>query len=238
MNKNLKAATVAAALLTGGALAQTTTVTPVTQTTTVTVTPTGLPLGTRVALEAGFAGGFGGGLFLHIPGAFGDFGVRLGGEFYNLRDPLNDNNLLISAYRALIDDDRESGRSVIVSADGVVRLTEDQLRLYAFAGPRYHLWSATITGRNDNVVESRTFSANQFGLGGGIMAEFPLDANLALSGSAGVDYYFRGPVTGRYSDGTAVTFNPGGSQAERDVYTAFNNPQTLFKLRAGVTYRF
>lgn len=231
--KNLKSLLLIAALGAGAASAQTVTA----QSINVNPAPA-LPQGTRLALELGYGGGLGGGLFLVVPGAFGDFGIRTGVEYYNLNDPFNDNNLLISAYKAVLDGDREAGRSVIISADALARLTQDDLRLYAFAGPRYHMWSGTITGNIANVTQSRTFSANQFGLGAGLMAEYPIADNLAISGSAGMDYYFRAPVSGRYSDGTTVTFTPGGTQADRDVYGAFNNPQTLFKLRAGVTYRF
>ena len=132
---------------------------------------------------------------------------------------------------------REESHNLLFGADLVYQapLPEDQRgALSAFIGPRFNVFSTSLSGSESSVM----FSSNQFGLGGGLTGTLPLSEHWSLTADAGVERYFKSSITGRSTpEGDHIVYRPGTSEYQF-VDRFVRQPEWLFKLMVGVAYRF
>jgi|GEM_PF-567101 len=127
----------------------------------------------------------------------------------------------------------ESNSNVTIGLDGLFHLSYDAstgLGFNGYVGGRYNLFSTTRSGAGG----STTFSSNQFGIGAGLIASYPIAPNVYLTGDVGLDYYLPAPIRQCSSDGTCQTFNANDAQTRAYI----NTPSTVVKARVGLGVRF
>ena len=109
---------------------------------------------------------------------------------------------------------------------------------YVYGGPRYTSFKANfkyIGGNEDFDVRS-----NQWGLGSGVEAYFPINPRFDFSLTTGVDYMFAGNLQGHdtmYSP-DATTGNERDDYTYEDADAAINQPKLELALMLGVRYNF
>jgi hypothetical protein len=180
------------------------------------------------------------------------FGARVGFGF-SFTDAFEDDNAFYGASGAAPDssftrisdykdslnfDTSESGRNFTVSLDGTFDLSEvfsmDSLPFTAsvYAGPRLNFFSGSL--EVDDSIASVT--SNQFGLGFGSLAFYPLSDNLSLVGDVGVDIYF--DSTFNLADDFGDLGVEPGDTAYDDYDGLINQPSLAVNVKVGVVYSF
>ncbi len=107
-----------------------------------------------------------------------------------------------------------------------------------FGGPRYSMFRANfkyVGGNEDFDVTSK-----QWGIGGGLENRFPINSQLDLVLTGGVDYFFKSRLYGHdtsYSpDGQDV--NPRDDYSYNDADDAIEQPKYQIQIMFGVGYHF
>ncbi len=197
----------------------------------------------ELGLNAGYQQGLSGGLTLRAANVAGPIGIRVGIDYSNVTDALNDNAELlpgVTVAQRKAAGDKESGSSVTTSLDATYDLpaVAPGFNAYVYGGARYNMFSASLdqTSSGSGTV---TYTTNQFGLGAGVAAGYAITGNLSLTGDLGVDYFFPSSFSTNTGgvNGTGDTFKPGeGGYTQVD--SLVNQPTTAVKAKIGLAYRF
>ena len=197
----------------------------------------------ELGLTGGYQGGLSGGLTLRAGNVAGPLGFRIGVDYTNVSDALNDNAELtpgVTVAQRKAAGDKESGNSTTVALDATYDLpsTVAGVNAYVYGGGRYNNFSATLDQTSSGSGKV-TYSTSQFGLGAGVAAGYALTGNLSLTGDLGLDYYFPSDFSTNTGgvNGTGDTFKRGQGGYD-DVNTLVNQPTTSFKAKLGLAYRF
>lgn len=197
----------------------------------------------ELGLTGGYQGGLSGGLTLRAGNVAGPLGFRIGVDYTNVSDALNDNAAFlpgVTVAQRKAAGDKESGSSTTVALDATYDLpsTVAGVNAYVYGGGRYNNFSATLDQTSSGSGKV-TYSTSQFGLGAGVAAGYALTGNLSLTGDLGLDYYFPSDFSTNTGgvNGTGDTFKRGQGGYD-DVNTLVNQPTTSFKAKLGLAYRF
>lgn len=199
----------------------------------------------ELGLTGGYQGGLSGGLTLRAGNVAGPLGFRIGVDYTNVSDALNDNAAFLPSGNVTVAQrkaagDKESGSSTTVALDATYDLpsTVAGVNAYVYGGGRYNNFSATLDQTSSGSGKV-TYSTSQFGLGAGVAAGYALTGNLSLTGDLGLDYYFPSDFSTNTGgvNGTGDTFKRGQGGYD-DVNTLVNQPTTSFKAKLGLAYRF
>ncbi|MFC4452822.1 hypothetical protein [Deinococcus sonorensis] len=193
-----------------------------------------------LGLSAGYQGGLSGGVSVHARNVIGAFGLRIGADITKVNDALNDSAAFGPTgtwgdYKNSANA-TESGRSTTIGVDATYELGDiaPGISTYAYAGPRYNMYSATADFGSSGKT---TYTTNQLGLGAGAVAGYAIGNGLTLTGDLGVDYYFPSSINSNDGAGNTDTFARGeAGYAEADALV--NQPRTVLKAKLGIAYRF
>ncbi len=197
----------------------------------------------ELGLNAGYQQGLSGGLTLRAANIAGPVGIRVGIDYSNVSDALNDNAAFlpgVTVAQRKAAGDKEYGSSTTASLDATYDLpaVAPGFNAYVYGGARYNMFSASLD-QSSSGSGTVTYTTNQFGLGAGVAAGYAITGNLSLTGDLGVDYYFPSSFNTNTGgvNGTGDTYKPGeGGYTEID--TLVNQPSTAFKAKIGLAYRF
>jgi hypothetical protein len=193
----------------------------------------------------GAQAGYAGGASARVSAKVGDFaqGFPLAVEValgYISRDPGDP----LAARRIFINDNtngtpESSGWDWNVRLDFMYKVHMLGLQdVSLFAGPRYSLFTGDFVYVGGN--EDFEVTTNQWGLGVGAKASFPMSKKVNFTVEAGFDYYFSSTLYGHdtsYSpDG--VTVNGNHDYTYQDADTAINQPKFLPSVMLGITVGF
>jgi hypothetical protein len=192
--------------------------------------------------SAGLLAGYQGGGSFRLSVAASDFarGFPLAAELgvsYAWRDPGDP----LAARRIFINDNtngtpEESGWVWNVRLDFLYRVKVLGLQsAFAYAGPRYSIFTGDFKYVGGN--EDFEVTSNQWGLGAGAKASFPMSRIVSLTVSAGLDYFFAGTLYGH-----DTSYSPGGETVNgkheytfSDADAAINQPKWQPSLLLGIT---
>jgi hypothetical protein len=201
----------------------------------------------RAALQAttglalGVDGGLGGEGSVTATGIAQDFpfAARLAVGFYTL-DPGNANLArAVFVNNATNGSPEKSGHRWDIRLDARYPIQHGRLRgAWFFMGPRVSLFHADFNFVDGN--EEFFVNSNQVGFGAGFEREYPINAHVNLSLSAGLDFYSNGTFTGHGSsyapDGTLV--DPKGNFGFVDADRAIAQPRMAPRFTVGMQRPF
>jgi hypothetical protein len=220
------------------------------QSVSVSVAP---PASLDLGISAGYAGGLSGALSLTARNLGGtNIGLRGSVSYTNLPDSLNDNESLVLGLPAggltsvggqkAAFEGREAGRNLTLGLDGLFHLgynADSGLGANVYGGVRYNLFQGSLTTQSTSGSNTIFVNTNQLGVGGGVVAFYPLAGNLFLTGDLGVDHFFNAPITisNPSSNAGSQTAAPGSANyAQADSLA--NQPKTVLKAKVGLSVRF
>lgn len=195
--------------------------------------------------SASVIGGYKGGAGFRVSAMASEFaqGLPLGVEVglgYTAFDPGNPED----ARSIFINDNNngtpeKSGWMWDLRLDFLHRLKLLGLReAFAFAGVRYSMFTGNFKYVGGN--EDFNVSSNQWGVGVGVKASFPISAKVGITFLGGFDYFFNAALSGHdtsYSPG-GETVNGKHNYTFKDADAAINQPKLQPCLMLGFTYFF
>jgi len=190
-------------------------------------------------------GGYKGGAGFRLSTSASEFaqGLPLGMEIglgYTAFDPGN----AADARSIFINDNNngtpeKSGRMWDVRLDFLYRLKTFGLReAFAYAGVRYSMFTGNFKYVGGN--EDFNVTSNQWGVGVGAKASFPISGRVGITFLGGFDYFFDAVLSGHdtsYSPG-GETVNGNHNYTFKDADAAISQPKLQPCLMLGFTYFF
>lgn len=190
-------------------------------------------------LELGLTGGYyrsgGAQFFVGMRNLYGPIGARLSASYASGNGGFSDSTTIpvvgsIKSQKAAGLINNTKAKSTMVGLDATYELGEIATRtdLTVYGGLRYGHFTSTINYADKSYAD---YTSNRFGLGAGVEAGYAVTNNLSVIGNLGADYYFKGDIKSKDSNGNSDTLSS-------DSLNFVSQPGGVFKAGVGVKYRF